>query len=240
MTSRSEVGHAKNVANLQKLTEKVTVYTRYNPPIDKITIDSLRSLYTASFTKLNEVEEKRRTNKTAITLRQSAFAELKPICTRIINFLEILGLPAGTLNQAKSLNRLIQGRTKKTATTSEENGASPKIISTSRQSYTQQTDNFGILLQLLATLPDYNPNEEDLSLTNLTAYQNTLLSTTQAVDQTEAQLNSKFIERDKILYTPETGLYDIVQYVKKYVKSVYGPVAPEYANISTIRFTRQR
>ena len=36
MPSTSEVGHAKNVANLQKLTEQVTVYTLYNPPVDNL------------------------------------------------------------------------------------------------------------------------------------------------------------------------------------------------------------
>ena len=37
MPSKSEVGHAKNVANLQKLTEQVTVYTLYNPPVENLT-----------------------------------------------------------------------------------------------------------------------------------------------------------------------------------------------------------
>ena len=37
----SETGHAKNVANLQKLTEQVNVYTLYNPPIDNIKVANL-------------------------------------------------------------------------------------------------------------------------------------------------------------------------------------------------------
>ena len=45
MPSTSEVGHAKNVANLQKLTEQVTVYTLYNPPVDNLTIANLQALY---------------------------------------------------------------------------------------------------------------------------------------------------------------------------------------------------
>ena len=172
MPSTSEVGHAKNVANLQKLTEQVTVYTLYNPPVDNLTIPNLQTLYTTANTKLSEVEDKRNANKNAITLRQSAFENLKSTCTRIINLLEILGLPQGTLDQAKSLNRLIQGGQKKTTTPPEEGEETPKTVSTSRQSYTQQADNFGILLQLLATIPTYTPNEDDLKLPNLTTYPN--------------------------------------------------------------------
>ena len=240
MPSTSEVGHAKNVANLQKLTEQVAVYSLYNPPVDNLKVTNLTVLYSTASAKISEVEEKRNANKNAITIRQSAFENLKSTCTKIINHLEILGLPQGTIDQAKSLNRVIQGGQKKTTTPPEEGKEIPKTISTSRQSYTQQTENFGILLQLLATIPTYAPNEDDLKLVNLNTYKDTLVSSTQAVDQTEAELNLKLIERDNILYADGTGLYSIAQNVKKYVKSIYGATSPEYANVSDIEFTNRK
>lgn len=123
------------------------------------------------------------------------------------------------------------GTSKKTKPTENPDNGQPTTnnqISTSRQSYTQQTENFGILLQLLATIPSYTPNEEDLKLRNLTSYHASLVSATLPVDQTEAELKVKFIERDQILYTEGTGLYTIAQNVKKYVKSVYGASSTEY------------
>jgi len=92
-------------------------------------------------------------------------------------------------------------------------------------------------LQLLATIPTYTPNEDDLKLPNLTTYQASLMSATQSVDQTEAELNAKLIERDQILYADGTGLYSIAQNVKKYVKSLYGATSPEYTTVSAIKFT---
>ena len=240
MPSTSEVGHAKNVANLQKLTEQINVYTLYNPPVDNLKVANLQTLYATASAKLNEVEDKRNANKNAITLRQSAFENLKSTCTRIINQLDILGLSQGTIDQAKSLNRTIQGGQKKATTPPEEGKEATKTASTSRQSYTQQAENFGILLQLLATIPAYNPNEDDLKLANLNTYKETLMSATQSVDQTEAELNTKHIERDQILYADGTGLYTIVQNVKKYVKSLYGATSPEYANVSNIEFTNRK
>ena len=240
MPSTSEVGHAKNVANLQKLTEQVTVYTLYNPPVDNLKIANLTALYATASTKLSEVEDKRNANKNAITLRQSAFGNLKSTCTKIINHLEILGLPQGTIDQAKSLNRLIQGGQKKTTTPPEEGKEEVKTASTSRQSYTQQAENFGILLQLLGTISAYNPNEDDLKLATLNTYKESLMSATQSVDQTEAELNNKLIERDNILYADRTGLYTIAQNVKKYVKSIYGATSPEYTNVSSIEFTTRK
>ena len=240
MPSTSEVGHTKNVANLQKLTEQVITFTNYNPPVENLKIVNLQALYTAASIKLTDVEDKRHANKNAITLRQSAFENLKSTSTKIINHLEILGLPQGTIDQAKSLNRIIQGGQKKTTTPPDENGQPAPTVSISRQSYTQQAENFGILLQLLATIPSYAPNEDDLKLVNLNAYKDSLVSSTQSVDQTEAELNTKLIERDNLLYADGTGLYSIAQNVKKYVKSLYGATSPEYANVSNIQFTSRK
>jgi len=240
MASQSEVGHAKNVANLQKLTEQVITFTDYNPPVDNLKVVNLQTLYTTASAKLSEVEEKRNANKNAITLRQSAFENLKSTSTKIINHLEILGLSQGTIDQAKSLNRVIQGGQKKTTTPPDENGNPAPTVSTSRQSYTQQAENFGILLQLLGIISNYNPNEDDLKLVNLNIYKDSLVSSTQSVDQTEAELNTKLIERDNLLYADGTGLYSIAQNVKKYVKSLYGATSPEYANVSNIQFTSRK
>ena len=240
MPSTSEVGHAKNVANLQKLTEQIRVYTLYNPPVENIKIANLQTLYSDASSILNQVEDKRNANKNAITLRQTAFENLKPTATKIINHLGILGLSQGTIDQAKSLNRLIQGGQKKETTPPEEGKEKQKTVSTSRQSYTQMAENFGILLQLLGTIPTYNPNEDDLKLANLETYKNSLVDSTQSVDQTEAELNNKLIERDQLLYKDGTGLYSIAQNVKKYVKSLYGATSPEYTNVSSIEFTSRK
>lgn len=103
MSSTSEVGHAKNVANLQKMIQQVSTYSLYNPPIADITVASLQTLYTNANAKLTEVGEKRSANKNAIVARQTAFKNLSATCTSIINLLEIVGLPKGTLGQARSL-----------------------------------------------------------------------------------------------------------------------------------------
>ena len=86
----------------------------------------------------------------------------------------------------------------------------------------------------------YNPNEDELKLINLNTYKDSLVSATQSVDQTEAELNTKLIERDNLLYADGTGLYSIAQNVKKYVKSLYGATSPEYANVSNIEFTSRK
>jgi len=237
MSKQFETGHAKNVANLEMLIEQVTTYTAYNPSIDNLKIPQLTTLYNSAVTNLNTVKDKRTANKNAIAERQSIYENLKPISTRIINFLDILGLNETTINQAKSINRLIQGYSKKSNQQKAEGEEGNKSKSTSRQSYTQTAENFSKLLQLISTVSAYNPNTNELKLTELTTYYTALVNATQVVNQTEAELNTALIERNTILYNDTNGLYEIALNVKKYVKSLYGANTPEYKNVSKIKFT---
>lgn len=113
MSKQFETGHAKNVAHLQKLIQQVATYTEYSPSVDNVTLSSLNTLYATAHTVINEIENMRIANKQAIHNRQEAYKNIKPLSTRIINNLEILGLTQGTLDQAKSLNHLIQGASRK-------------------------------------------------------------------------------------------------------------------------------
>ena len=236
MSQQIETGHAKNVANFEKLIEQVKTYSAYNPSIDNLKIPKLTSLYNDALTSLNTVKEKRIANKNAISDRQKAYEGLKPKTTRVINQLDILGLNKTTMEQAKSLNRLIQGSKKNNTSITERQTDTSEGKSTSRQSYTQTAENFSKLLQLIATLSSYNPNTDDIKLANLTTYHNSLVSTTQVVNQTEAELNTALMARNSILYAEPFGLHETALNVKKYVKSVYGATSPEYKKVSKIEF----
>lgn len=236
MSNQIETGHAKNVANFEMLIEQVKTYTAYNPWIDNLKIPNLTTLYSSALTNLNLVKDKRTANKNAIAERQAVYESLKPKTTRIINQLDILGLNKTTIDQAKSLNRLIQGSKKSNPQSQRQDLETTTSKSTSRQSYTQTAENFSKLLQLITTIDTYNPNTEDLKLNNLTAYHTTLVDATQEVNQTEAELNTALIARNTILYKEGSGLHDIALNVKKYVKSVYGATAPEYKKVSKIEF----
>ena len=237
MGNTSEAGHAKNVANLQKLIEQVTVYSKYDPSVTPLTLPNLQSLYDNALQEVGNVESKRNVNKDAIYARQQAFKDLKSKSTKIISQLDILNLPSGKMEQAKSLNREIQGSTLKKEADPTLPATVKKENSTSRQSFTQQADNFGTLLQIISEMPAYSPNEEELKVATLTTYKDTLMATTKTVDQTEAALNNQLTSRNKVLYSEDTGLYSIALDVKKYVKSVYGATSPEFKNVSSIKFT---
>jgi hypothetical protein len=51
--------------------------------------------------------------------------------------------------------------------------------------------------------------------------------------------NAKII-RNKQLYSNTTGLVETGYLIKAYVKSIYGPLSPQYKLISGIKLTRKK
>ena len=131
---------------------------------------------------------------------------------------------------------MIQGGQKKTTTPPEEGKEEVKTASTSRQSYTQQADNFGILLQLLSTIPTYNPNEDDLKVETLQTKLTELKNKNTNLINAYTSYSNAMIDRNQTLYNPLTGLTQTAKEVKQYIKSIFGATSPQYKQVSGLEF----
>ncbi|WP_268223158.1 hypothetical protein [Sinomicrobium oceani] len=241
MKSTYETGHAKNVANLSKLITQIELYDKYDPPVEALTVENLTTLRDEARQRIEEVEARRAENKNAIHRRQDLYRELNPLCTRVVNHLDILGLSSGAQDRARALNKRIQGSAtaKKVVMEDGEDGMEETTvgISTSRQSFTQRAEHFSQLLTLIRTVDNYEPNEDDLKMENLDNLLAEMNNATTAVDQTEAALNKALRLRNEVLYARNTGVYDRAMHVKKYVRSVYGSTSDQHSRVSGILFT---
>jgi hypothetical protein len=104
-------------------------------------------------------------------------------------------------------------------------------------SYDSRLDNLDKLIKLLASEPEYAPNEADLTIDLLTTLYSDLSSKNTAVINAAVPLNNARIARNNVLYTPLTGVVDISVDVKMYIKSVFGAKSPQYNAISGLTFT---
>lgn len=248
MASTSEVGHAKNIANFEDLISFCTNYgTNYNPSKTALQLPQLNSLFTTAQTNLNNVTITNTAYNTAINARVQAFENIKKLSTRLVNALEATDASKQNINDAKGYNKKIQGTSGKLTKADAGKIAAPvdasapvpenvKTISTSQQSYDQLVEHFSKLINVLATEPSYNPNEVPLQTATLNALLTTLKNSNTAVINAYTTVSTARIARDKSLYDVKTGLCDIAQDVKNYVKSVYGATAPEFKQISSLQF----
>jgi hypothetical protein len=125
--SSSEVGHAKNVANLQTLIIACQSFgSSYNPANSLITITALQALYANSFNALNDVTAKNNALSHNINTRHLDFAPIKALATQVMAALLASGANAQTMLNAQTINRKIQGsRASKKAAANTGSGSSP-------------------------------------------------------------------------------------------------------------------
>ncbi|MBL7790430.1 MAG: hypothetical protein JNL75_11430 [Chitinophagales bacterium] len=242
MSKFIETGHPRNVANLGKLIETVDAFgASYNPSRTALTVANLRVLETDAKAALDLVIDQVASYDDAINKRHIAFADLKRKASRIMAALKASGTTDELLDDAKGFNRKIQGqRATKPPLPTDPNASPPTTVSVSQQSFDQLIQHLKGLIAIIKTEPNYAPNETDLKVTSLDNYVADLLDKNNKVAIALAAISSARIERDKLLYKKETGLYAIAQAVKLYVRSVFGTQSPEYRQVTSITFTNKK
>jgi hypothetical protein len=242
----SETGHARNVANLENIISFCKGYgASYNPSKASIKLEALNTLLNESRAALNNVTEKLTMYNSIVNNRSSYYTSLKPLTTRLINALAVTDASQKTREDAKGINRKIQGTraSKKSSTTTNNETESPieeKTVSTSQQSYDQMTEHFSKLIALLQNEPSYTPNENELKITTLTTLLSNMKAANSAVTNATTELSNSRIARNAILYKENTGIHSVALDIKNYIKSIYGATSPQYRQISGIKFTKSK
>lgn len=254
--SAKETGHAKNVASYGTLVTDVESFgTTFNPSNDDIKLTALRVVKTSLESTMTEMREAERPYKTAINARQEAFKGMSPLATKMKNALlaskatkkEIKdgeSLAKKLTGGKKALDSFIESTHEKAKTTSpqsdtsiasEINNDDINQHSNSQMGYDNRIENFKKFITFLTSIPSYNPNEDNLKIETLTTYANSLQPLNNAVDTTFLPFYNARSKRNNLLYATDTGVHDLVQKVKSYVKSAYGVKSPEYKLISKIQ-----
>jgi hypothetical protein len=238
--SVSETGHAKNVAHFQELISFCEGYGEtYNPSNERLKIPQLQITYQTAFNALNEVRIQKTNFDNFTNSRRKAFEDLKPYATKIINAFSVCGADKLTIEDAKSINKKIQGvSSKKTSTnqTGLSNEAASKSNSTSQQSYDRKIDHLANLIQMLTQCTMYNPNETELKTASVQAKLSDLQIKNLNLVTSYTQYSNAMIHRNQVLYNPTMGIVQTAKEVKLYIKSVYGVHSPQHNQVSGLDF----
>lgn len=244
MASTSETGHAKNVANFEKLIAETSAFGEtFNPSKATLKLTALNTQLATARAAIAAVNSAEPAYKNAVSARDAAFAPLGKLITRVNNALKASDTTVQEDESALTLVRKLQGRRATAKKTEDEKKAAAADgkeiveISSSQMSFDSRLDNFDKLIKLLSSIPAYAPNEPDLKVEALTALYNDLKAKNMAVINAETPLSTARIARNEVLYKQNTGIVDISVDVKNYVKSVFGATSPQYKLISNLKFT---
>lgn len=244
-----ETGHAKNVDSLTLMNSKISTFgSKYNPSNTAISLAELQKLETVSRKAVNDVVLADASLGHATAARDLVFAKVQPTATSVLNMLRASTSLESIDIKAAAVVRKIRGSRAKSikeeppVPTKVAEGVAvaekPKKISVSQQSFDRQVDNFDELSTLVGTVPEYKPNEDSLKIEALKAFATELRAKNDACKASVSVLEAARIERNRVLYAPDTGLVDVVLAAKSYVKAIYGAASPEYKMIASIAFHR--
>lgn len=243
MASTSETGHAKNVTNLESLITSATALgTSYNPSKDSIKLSALQALLSTSKEALSTVNTVESAYSNAVDARELEFEPMGKLITRVNNALKASDSTTQTDESAKTIIRKLQGKRASAKLTDEEikalqaEGKEVIQISVSQMGYDSRLENFDKLISLLSTVPQYNPNEEELKIDSLKALHTKLKTKNTDVVTAYIQLDNARNNRNEVLYKPLTGLVDLASDSKMYIKSVFGASSPQFKQVSKLTF----
>ena len=174
MSSQSETGHAKNVANFEDIIAYIAGYgTIYNPSKTALKVTNLNTLFASAQAALLVINTKLPAYTNAVALREIEYQKMEKIVSRILNATRAIDIPKQELEAVEGIVRKIKAKrfkagaelaktANKTTGDAPTDGSapveeSPKTISISQRSYDKRIENFTLLVQQVATFSTYTP-----------------------------------------------------------------------------------
>ncbi|MBB2147016.1 hypothetical protein GM921_16045 [Pedobacter sp. LMG 31464] len=243
MSKINETGEAKNLANFEILITYVIGFGAiYKPSRASISVGNMQGQLVKAKDVVNELHVVLASWSNAVAAREIEFKPLRGLSTRLLNALKATDTPLQIIENVATINRKLQGKRASAKLTEEEKsalaaeGKAVNQISVSQRGYNNMLDHFDKLVKLLASIPQYKPNETELKVATLTLLYTKLQQLSMAVVATEIELSNVRLLRNELMYNLETGVVATAQDAKTYVKSVFGAGSAQYKQVSGLIF----
>ena len=223
----SEVGHTKNVVNLDTgIDILLEMGELFNPGNEDISIASLQVVNAKLQDNHEKLKEMTPLFKLAVAERVMLYAPMNKLATRFLNAFKAFEfgdqIDAGMI----SLNKKLRGqrivKLKKKKVEEEET----ETISTAQTSYDNKAETFDEMIKYAKAVTAYKPNEEDMKTANLADYHKEIMKANKKNSTLSAAIITVRKNRDEILYDDEKNVIERMRTLKKYLKSLKG--AEEY------------
>jgi len=254
MKKVAESGHIKNVALYDKIVvDAEETGSSYNPASNDIKIANLilrRDEIHNVMENLNIAEAEA---ADAINQRQFIYVELLDRSMRIVGEAVACGADEKIMAEIRSFIRKLRGQRAKAiiepvvkpATDADidvgkaGNDLATKVKrSVSQQGFDNRLGHFRKIIETVAMINGYAPNEPEMSIAGLKTFSDDAFAATKNVNQKIHNLNGSRTLRDKLLYRKGTGLVFLGERIKGYFKATFGPHSNEFKKVKDVRFKK--
>ena len=239
----AETGHAKNVANLESMISFCTGYgPDYKPSNVVIELAQLNTALAAAQGMIDGVTTGLVGWKVKVNDRESEFAGIGKFMTRLKASYAASGAPANAVEDMNGFARKVAGARKGKIEVDDPNTPENEAAhnSVSQRSYTQTVEHFDGAIELCMSTPEFTPTEADFQIAAMQAKSAAMKAANTAVTDGVTTLSNNRIDRNQVLYTDPTCIFELAKLVKLYVKSVYGQGSPQFDQVSGLKFTKPR
>ena len=238
--SNSEASHAGNLKNFDQLISVIKGYgDTYNPANPLFKIPALEAKSATAHNSITMMNSAFSLYRIAIERRTVIYDPLLKLVNRIFNFLKSSETTDVMDQEILAIIRKLRGdRAGKklpapaTGTVTE----GPVQISVSQLSYNDRLSNFDKLISQLGLIPEYAPNETDLTIAALKDLYTAMDNANKAVLKAENDLSNGRMARNVEFYASTTGITEIGKADKLYIKAVFGASSPQYNQVAGIGF----
>lgn len=241
MSNISQTGRAQNFAAYNEMITVCIGYgPAYKPARPAMQIPNMQNIAGQFSDIMNNVRITETAYNNAVHIRALVFKALEPYSRQVIAALSASGASASVVKQARGhLNKMTGKRVSPRPTKAQAAAATtplPKTISDAQTGFDDQIEHFASLVAVVELETGYAPNEPELKMAALQAKLQELISANNAVKETKNICENYRLQRDQMLFKPETGMGAVFYDVKDYAKSVFGPSSKQYLQIRKLRF----
>ncbi len=238
--SHTDSGHLGNLKSFDELLNAVKGFPAgYNPSKNEYQIKALEAKSAEGHIQIANLNTIMSAYKSAVERRTVVYAPFQNLTTSIFNYIKSTDASDKAVDDVAQIIRKLKGQRagkKVTPPAKGENTQESSQISVSQLSFNERLNNFDRLIRQLEMIPQYVPNEANLSIAGLLDYFNRMNAANEAVLKAENDLSNARVNRNKEFYDPQSGLVEIGKGDKLYIKAIYGASSPQYHQVSGISF----
>jgi len=234
-----ETGQVKQVAAFEKLLSFCNAHgAMYNPGNESVKLTAMTSLLTSAQKSLDAVKAFHTAYKHAVNVREETFTSLPRFMTRVVNMLAVSGASEETVKEAYFFLKKFRPNPKvRKAIALDDTGevSSIRTRSSSQLDFDAKADNFAAFVKVVVSVPEYNPNEKELSAKALHNKVTMIYGLNSAVVNAWVSLSNARASRNRYL----NRIHEVAMNVKKYIKAIFGYNSTGYQQVSSLRFVKQ-
>lgn len=240
MASTSETGHDLDITNAQTVLTIIQEHSAtYQPPVPELELAALTPQVAAAAAAQKAVNDARRAWAPATNNRENLYAGLGALSTKVWGTVKLLRIADNDKALVESIHKKLQGKWAVQKPVDENKDEAPKARSGSQMSYESQAKNLEDLIGTLKNMPEYTPREDDRKIATLEALLVQINTLNASLPALEEKLRTARDARNKLYYTPKTGLIDTIKDVKAYFHNLgTRGKHPGYVAISKLQFTK--